>query len=192
MNETLRREPFLKGVNQPLIRILCMTALKADGVFIEFGVFTGLSFRNIYNAGNIGNRPVHAVDSFQGMPKSNDGRENLRFPPGGFKLEAGAVTLRFAYPDAIIHEGLIPGILDEIDIDSIAFAHIDLDHYVPTLAALRWTWQRLSEFGIVCIHDYYHHDNMSASRAVKEWAAENDLAYIGLCDTSIFYWKGVS
>lgn len=191
MNHELKRAPFLKEVNRPLIMILAGFCISIDGAFVEFGTAEGKTFQILYDLGanDIIGHEVHAFDTFAGMPFS-DSNENDRFLPGSFRAECEEFKKRF--PKAHVHKGLIQCTIYDCGIEKIAFAHIDLDHHEPTLLALQWAWERMSDLGIVCIHDYYHHDNECASRAVKEWAAELKLDYIGVCDNSIFYQKGVS
>ena len=192
MNVDLERAPYLRNVNFPLIRILCESVSQVQGDFIEFGVYMGHTFKHIYESARAGEktRNIYAVDSFEGIPESESPTENRRYKPGS--LKGSYYLFKKQFKDAIVVKGLIPDILDDLPIDKIAFAHVDLDQAESTLATLNWVWDRISDLGIVCIHDYYHHDNIGASAAVKVYMYNKGLDYIGLCDTSIFFQKGVS
>ena len=189
MTHPLDRHPIIKGVNLALIAALCDSVYRVPGDFIEFGVYNGASLRVIKDHAQM--RDVIAVDSFEGLSNSGDPNEAARFPAGAYKskLTQDQVAERFG---ATVYAGWIPGILTTINAERLAFAHIDLDHMDPTASALNWTWERLSDGGVVCVHDFYWHDWTSASGAVNLFMDLLDLRPVGVCDTSIWFKKGVS
>ena len=179
----------LKKVNSFLHEVL-IDAVPNDGDFIEMGVYNGFSFGMIYKKAIEQNRIIHAIDTFTGMPESPIESDNVRFPPG---MHPGNLErFKGIFPHAKIHQGLIPDILESIEIEKIAFAHLDTDHEFSTYPALVWTWDRLIDKGIVIIHDYNKTENRWATKAVNDWMREFDVDYIGICDNTIFFRKGVS
>ena len=185
-----RLERPLKQVNTDLHLILLQAVSDVPGDFIEFGVYHGHSFSVICAQARLQGRHAHAVDTFEGFPVSPFDADNERYPPGEANGPLGPFIERF--PDAIIHQGLIPDILPDIDVKSLAFAHLDMDHEFSTYPALFWTWDRLSDGGIMIVHDYGQSLDVHASQAVKRWMAETGHDYIGICDNTIFFRKGVS
>jgi len=53
-------------------------------------------------------------------------------------------------------EGLIEKTLPRTIPDRIAFLHLDMDLYAPTLHALRYLYPRMSKGGVLIIDDYGH------------------------------------
>ena len=189
MTHPLDRSPIIKGVNLALIAALCDSVYRVPGDFIEFGIYNGASLRVIKDHAQL--RDVIAVDSFEGLSKSDNPDEDARFPEGAYKstMTPGQVADRF---NVTVYADWIPGVLNIISTEQIAFAHVDLDHMDPTASALNWTWERLSDGGVVCVHDFYWHDWTSASGAVNLFMDLWGLRPVGVCDTSIWFKKGVS
>ena len=153
-----------------------------DGDFIEFGVWTGKSYLPLLDIAESQRKWCHGVDSFAGMaePCEHDG---TMYPKG--KLDGGGpaaiqqqVMMRH---NAMIHVGYIPDVLDGIVCDDLfSFAHLDLDHYTPTLDALRWVWPRMAKGGVVICHDYFIGKGGLASLAIDTFVAEKNLKlYVG-------------
>lgn len=69
-----------------------------------------------------------------------------------------------------IYEGYVPEVLGSVGRGPFAFAHLDLDHYAPTLDALKWVWPQIAPGGILACHDYAAKIEVMASKAVKEFA----------------------
>ena len=187
-NENLNRP--LKQVNIYLHEILMESVRDVQGDFIELGVYQGYSFRPIYQMGLKQKRFIYAVDTFEGFPTSPHKEDNERYPPG----EAHGEEYRFQakFPQAKIYRGEIPDILSKVPATALAFAHLDIDHEYSTYPALHWVWERLLKGGIVIIHDFGRSVNKHASKAVKRWMEDTGLNYVGICDNTIFFKKGVS
>ena len=181
----------LKVVNSPLHEIFLDACSLIPGDFMEFGIWKGLSFRSIYDAGIRYGRRIHAVDTFCGMPTSPFEADNQRYTPG--MCDAGGTSGFIEnFPMAIIHEGIVPDILPDIDVEEIAFAHLDIDHEFSTRPALEWVWPRLTNLGILIVHDFGLNVDKNASKAVNDWMRNENLNYIGITDNTIFFRKGVS
>ena len=66
-----------------------------------------------------------------------------------------AVTKRFTeFPNVQIVQGLVPEILESLDIPDLNFIHIDLNAALPEVAALTILFPRLTQGGIVLLDDY--------------------------------------
>src|SRR5260221_4799495 len=74
-----------------------IAAVKIDGYYLEFGVFTGGTIRFI--ARKIGRRIIHGFDSFQGLPEDS----------GGYKLGQLAFDTGGPVPEKPGHPRLHPG-----------------------------------------------------------------------------------
>lgn len=156
-----------------------MTAIKIPGDFAEFGVFQGRSLRRMVQAA--GNRTVHAVDSFCGMgeptEKDYDASGKCYYPKG--RLSSGVESLGELLAKVIIWKGFIPEILETMSDLKLAFAFVDIDHYLPTLQALEWLQSRMLPGGVIACHDYFPGRKMLSSPAIEEFAADSGMKIHG-------------
>jgi O-methyltransferase len=148
-------------------------ALHLEGDLIELGVFRGgtalITATAMREAGDA--RPLHLVDGFVGMPHITDGVDRLLEGDLG-RTSAQDVRAALArFPWARVHEGLIPVILEEIDAERIAWAHIDVDIYAAVRDSLEWVYPRLAASGTIVIDDYAFPSCPGARRAVDEFFA---------------------
>lgn len=169
-----------------LYRDLMNSQEDVAGDFAEFGVWRGDTFQHIYSIGLSGSRNVHAFDSFIGMPPpvlDND----CEYHEGLFSI-GGSPEFKKKFPEAIIHEGFIPGTLDAKDY-KFAFAHIDLDHEHSTRLTLDWLWPRMSNGGIMICHDYWPDASKLAGKAINDWMRDNSINGAGVQNYSIWFIK---
>ena len=120
------------------------------GALIEFGCWEGRSIVQIAEAA--GNRPVHAVDHWQG----NLGDE--------YTLEA--LKTRDVYAEFMLNTAHLANLqVHRTSTDEfmrgwdqpIALLHIDADHnYVPVREQITWALERMSPGGVLCGDDYSH------------------------------------
>lgn len=145
-----------------------------SGPRIEMGVYRGATLQLIakHNGITIG------VDSFCGMaePTEKDIKNGWNpYPERRFE-----VLPRWAQemaPNAILVSGFVPQVLPKLnDYTDFAFAHLDMDHYHPTLHALRWLWPRMKQGGILCCDDWFADRDWLAAGAINLFARELDRA----------------
>ncbi len=88
------------------------------------------------------------------MPTTTSGVD--RFQEGDFApTSADDVRRALApFPFASVHEGYIPGILDEIEVDRLAWAYIDVDIYAAVRDCLEFIYPRLLPGGTIVLDDY--------------------------------------
>ena len=165
----------------PLIRSM-RNVFGIPGDFAELGVMYGESFVRVCREAAKEGRTAHAIDSFTGMAepterdRSPDGVQY--YPKGRFDTDGtgqliGRLQRECKSCDWRIWQGFVPEVFDRVQIDRLAFAYIDMDHYEPTLAALPWVWDRLSLGGIILCDDYFGNRDHLATPAIDEWMAEN-------------------
>ena len=182
------------AVNVALYEMLMDVTGGVPGVFMEMGIANGRTFDVIYQKAIEYSKNVVALDSFRGMPAPRMPGDKAQ-PEGKFDT-GGSNWFKSKYQSCnntgvFVYEGFIPEILKKVNEFAIAFVHIDLDHQLTTKEALEWAWSRLSDKGIVVCHDFQFTSNVSASMGIKNWMKENDVNYIGYCDASIWFRKGV-
>ena len=147
------------------------------GDFAEIGVFRGAAFRKVADLAANQGRYAHAFDSFVGMnePSPADGTS---YPKGMFDIGGPDEFVRLMTKAGITRElyevwpGYVPDCFANVpEALRFAFAVLDVDHYQPTVDALRWLPARISDRGILALDDYLPYTNSMASKAIKEFLA---------------------
>jgi hypothetical protein len=162
-----------------LVALVLRSGVQGD--FAEMGVWQGTTFLPLAETAAGAGRRCHAVDSFRGClspgPRDTDERGRVQYRAGALDVGGSHLFRQLVAPlgdSVLVWEGWIPPVLDQVDsgMARLAFAHIDLDQYEPTLYALRWCWDRLSPGGIVCCHDWIAGRRCLAAGAMNDWLAE--------------------
>jgi predicted O-methyltransferase YrrM len=129
------------------------------GLCVEFGVYTGGTTRMMLDMG----REVYAFDTFEGIKGAGENDIHQDGDYNGGDVEdyiKGATIIKGMVPDTLDHTHVL---------DGIAFAHIDMDVYEPTVHALQWTWTHLKEGGVIVLDDYGNITTPGIKRAVDEF-----------------------
>lgn len=117
------------------------------GALVEVGVYRGGSAQVIYNESK--GRPVHLFDTFNGMPRSDDGDS---FEKGWFS-DTDVEFLKKAFPNATFHIGIFPETLPD-DLQNIAFVHLDADNFQVTYDGISFLWPRMISKAILAFDDF--------------------------------------
>ncbi len=148
-------------------------ALNLDGDLLECGVFRGgtalLEATTVRDLGK--ERPLHLVDSFAGMPDTTDGVD--RFREGDFASTSYEDVRRALEPFAFatVHQGFIPEILEDLPIERLAWAYIDVDIYAAAADSLEFIYPRLAAGGVIVLDDYGFPSCPGVRRAMDEFFA---------------------
>jgi hypothetical protein len=162
---TLIEQPFFKAVAK-IVKTIC--ANKVEGDIVMVGVFKGgaaLYVKSLFiELGFTGK--LWIFESFKGfnrdLIKGDLDKDALNLF-GTDELFAKMATKESVYhlfkkfeidQNTEIVEGFIEDTLDSVDIKSIAFLHIDVDCYEPTLFALEKLYPKLSKGGWCILDDY--------------------------------------
>lgn len=142
------------------LHVLCWCAhngLKAEGDFVECGVFRGLSTAVAARVLDFDRQPRawYLYDTFTGIPSDqlNAGLENPGYyqAPGLYE----AAVRRFAdYRNIHVVRGRIPEVLAERAPGKVAFLHLDLNSAAAEAAALEFFADRFSPGAFVVLDDY--------------------------------------
>lgn len=159
------------------LEALAVRALaQAAGDVAELGVWRGDTFAPLARLAGEGRRTAYAVDSFAGMaapgPLDTEEDGTCHYPQGALRVDAAAVQARLTGlgPHVRIVTGYVPDVLFTMPpAVRLAFVHLDLDHYEPTLAALKWLWIHMAPGGILCCHDWFPGRRCLAAAAIAEW-----------------------
>ncbi|QFZ16182.1 class I SAM-dependent methyltransferase [Saccharothrix syringae] len=145
--------------------------VEADGMALEFGVYTGSTLKLIATAR--GGRDVYGFDSFQGLPE--DWRNG--FPAGTFDVDGlpevdGAELVVGWFDDTL------PGFLGSHP-GPVAFLHVDCDLYSSTRTVLELVGPRLVPGSVVVFDEYFNFPGWQdhEHKAWTEYVARTGIAF---------------
>ena len=114
-------------------------------------------------------------DSFEGLPEKGSFDESVLgvdFKGGELfvtKREVKQRFLRAGLPVPVIKKGWFADLADDDLPEKIAFAFLDGDFYESIRDSLRLVAPRMSEGGVIVVHDYTNPALPGVKRAVEEW-----------------------
>ncbi|MEP7165053.1 MAG: glycosyltransferase [Ferruginibacter sp.] len=85
-----------------------------------------------------------------------------------------------AFPFVKIIKGTVPGTLEEVKSEKIAFLSVDMNSVVPEIAALDHFWDKLSKGGMIVLDDYAFVTCDLQYKAHNEWAKEKGIKILTL------------
>lgn len=168
-------------------------AAKLTGDFIEFGVnrgFLSSAIMQLLDWNRTGRR-FYLLDTFSGIDERfiNDDdrlvgvleRNRREIESGFYTFDLDEVRANFAeWPTAILIPGAVPDTLAQIDADSFAFAHIDMNCAPPEVAAAEFLWPRLVPGAIVLLDDYAYSGYRSQKLAMDKFALSKNVPILSL------------
>ena len=177
------------GARPPRLQFLYDLAkhLNENGVYgavAELGVFWGNFAANINTA--FPNRKLYLFDSFSNFPESdlayedNVVKDHLLYTDQHrlATLEDADYYVHLKMPhrkNVFIRKGYVPGTLHDMPEEKFAYVHLDMDTYAPTIAGLEYFGSRMSEGGVIAVHDYGAGNGFytGCRKAVSEFLAIN-------------------
>lgn len=159
-------------------------------MIVEAGVWRGLSARVMAMA--IVNRipdwtgdTMHLIDGFTGLGtpapedviEEADGTKKAFSQITNFESSPEIVKASLTeYPDAHVHDGLIPAVLTRLPDAQWDFVHLDTDHFAPTRDSLAYFLPRMSAGGMI-LDDDYGSQIFPGPRKAWDAAAETGLQF---------------
>lgn len=143
---------------------------------LEVGTFRGGSARFLaaalrHFAGE--EREFHAVDTFEGHDASDISPYERAHEPGRFG-EASFDDVRdylTGFPQLCVHRARFPDAADAYLPEQVGLAHLDVDLYTPTAAALALLAERMPPGGIIVVDDFGGFKTPGILKAVEEFLA---------------------
>jgi hypothetical protein len=148
--------------------------VRVPGDFVECGVNAGLISSAILQNlqwNSLDGRRFLLVDTFTGPVLDQYSADEIAcgrraiaesaIASGGYVTDLERIRDNYAeWPNAIVVPGIVPDVLPTLDVDRVAFLHIDMNCAYPERAALEFFWDRLSSGAMVLLDDYgyYGHD----------------------------------
>jgi len=131
-------------------------ALKLEGDFVECGVNRGgnaltamhyLSFESVP-------KRFYLLDTFCGFPEAQRADAASCNHDRYADCYAEVVHTFRPYPNAVIVRGAIPGTLNQVQSEKVAFLSIDMNCAEPEIAAAEYFWDRLVSGAAIVLDDY--------------------------------------
>jgi len=151
-----------------------LTNCKAEGHYLEFGVFTGGTLRFI--APRIGGRKIHGFDSFEGLPEGW----------GGFNLGERAFDVGGKLPrvpsNVELHRGWFDASLPPwlaSNPGPVAFVHVDCDLYSSTKTIFDLLGDRFIPGTVILFDEYFNYPNWEKHefKAFQELVTQRNIKY---------------
>ena len=157
--------------------------LLVPGDFVEFGCYKGdtsLLIADLLAKNHVEKsvKKLWIYDSFEGLPEKNAFDESVLgvdFKGGELSVTKREVKERFlraGLPVPVIKKGWFADLRDEDLPDKIAFAFLDGDFYESIRDSLRLVGPRMSEGGVIVVHDYSNPALPGVKKAVEEWGGD--------------------
>ncbi len=152
------------------------SAVHAAGDFVECGVNAGFVSSAIMQHLNwpSSGKVFHLIDTFRGpvLSQYSEAEAELgRISAARAAMESGAyitdlerVRANYAeWPNVEIVQGAVPEVLDRVDVERVAFLHLDMNCALPECAAFGFFWEKLLPGGVVLFDDYaaYGYDELA-------------------------------
>ena len=147
-------------------------ALQTEGDFIEIGTGRGIMAGTIFGCTELSkyNKKFYLCDSFEGIPTEKLKDQELEHAK---KLNSthysssyyDFVKKKFSnYKNAIVVKGFLPDSLLSLDLNKIAFLHIDLNNAISEIESMEVLYDKLSVGACVVYDDYAYSEEYRAQK----------------------------
>jgi hypothetical protein len=143
-----------------------LAASSPPGCFVEVGVYHGGTAWHLSQVAEAQQRTLYLYDTFTGMPYADPAAGDSH-RVGDF-ADTSAARVRLDIPTALVVEGVFP--CSALDMEPVAFAHLDCDQYQSYRDALDYLVPRMPAGGFLWLDDYQC--LAGATRAVDECVRE--------------------
>ena len=156
---------------------------KVGGAFAELGVYKGDSAYLLHLMDE--SREFHLFDTFEGFKNDDLKGETGKaatYTTGNFAdTSIEKVKRKLSSEKFVFHKGYFPETTKDIGEIQFALVNMDVDLYKPTKAGLEYFYTRLSNGGVIIIHDYTP-DWPGIIKAVDEFCKSNSIIKVPLPD----------
>jgi len=161
-----------------ILLALARESLASTGDLAEFGCYRGdtsLLLQRMLEKSNSDKR-LWIYDSFAGLPEKTSEDSSVAgdaFAKGELYVSKREVVEKFKRAGLrlpIIRKGFFEELNSDVDLPSeICFAFLDGDLYGSIKTSLKLVAPRISENGVIIVHDYNNPELPGVARAVDEW-----------------------
>ncbi len=174
-----------KQETEELLRLAKSTLNNSvEGDFVELGCYRGdtsvLLQRLLKESGKLSEKKLWIYDSFAGLPEKTSEDSSVagdQFKAGELFVSKREVLEKFkrsGLPLPIVKKAFFEKLDPEKDLpEKIAFAFLDGDLYGSIKTSFELVLPKLSEKGIIVVHDYNNPELPGVSKAVEEFLNQN-------------------
>jgi hypothetical protein len=121
------------------------------GSIVEIGMYRGGSAGIICHLK--GDKKFYGFDTFEGLPRrSNDDEKWFREKQYSASQEGVAAYLA-NFPGVTLTKGIFPESGSILNGERFSFVNLDVDLYTGMIDSLNFLWERMSDRGLILIHD---------------------------------------
>ena len=135
----------------------CKGDLVECGTWLGTTALTGMLYANYSSEDN--DKRFYLVDSWEGIDQDNllPG-ESVGYASSKKERYSGVFEqvkkIFSSMKNVVLVKGFVPGILNQVDANLIAYLHLDMNSATPEIEALRYFWPKLSPGAVVVLDDY--------------------------------------
>ena len=153
-----------------------------DGDVVEFGCYVGESSKYLMKTllETNSSKKLFVYDSFEGLPSLSKWEENTGWRAGTLKSTEEILTSNFEQnnlPTPIIHKDWFKDVPGDKIPEKISFAFLDGDFYDSIYDSLNKVFDRVSDGGYICFHDYQRNDLPGVRAAIEDVFKERGVDY---------------
>lgn len=155
-----------------------------EGDFVECGVYRGMhamSTMTYINFKSLKNRKYYLIDTFCGLDKELSSEEEyFKYTDSYPDCYDFIVEIFKGYPNVVIIKGSVPKILSKVNIQKVAYLHIDMNCVLPEVEAIKFFWSKLETGGIVILDDYGWLGHENQKKAMDDFALSRRIKILCL------------
>ena len=153
-----------------------------EGDVTEFGCYVGESSKYLMKTllENNSDKKLYVYDSFEGLPPLSKWEEGTGWREGTLKSTEQVLTSNFVenkLPPPIIHKDWFKNVPEYKLPEKISFAFLDGDFYDSIYDSLNKIFDRVSDGGYICFHDYQRADLPGVRAAIEDTFRERGIEY---------------
>jgi O-methyltransferase len=167
-----------------------------EGDVTEFGCYVGESSKYLMKTliEMESEKKLYVYDSFEGLPPLSKWEENTGWKAGTLKSTEEILISNFEennIPTPIIHKDWFKDVPEDKLPEKISFAFLDGDFYDSIYDSLNKIFDRVSDGGYICFHDYQRFDLPGVRAAIEDTFKERGVEYtvIEVCEQLGVYKK---
>jgi O-methyltransferase len=160
---------------------IARVCLKCDGDFVELGCYKGDTSLLLAEILKDSGKKLWVYDSFEGLPEKTGADESVAgesFKGGELyvtKREVKERFLRANLPVPVIKKAWFNELTEDDLPEKIAFAFLDGDFYESIRDSLKLIENKMTDGGIIIVHDYNNPALPGVAKAVDEWVEGKNL-----------------
>ena len=153
-----------------------------EGDIVEFGCYVGESSKYLMKTlvDFESTKKLYVYDSFDGLPPLSKWEEGTGWRAGTLKSTEDVLISNFennGLPIPTIHKDWFKDVPEDKIPEKISFAFLDGDFYDSIYDSLNKIYDRVSDGGYICFHDYQRNDLPGVRAAIEDTFRERGVDY---------------